>query len=180
MALSQSTRVCVQPFTHRRACWALERCAKGERQSKQSNWNEHHSSYIPHTKAMGTPALSLTHSLLGKILRQLSRVFIANSNTSFPFSGREFPNIFHPVLRLSHSYFPHCLSLVALCYDLIPLFIHIGISCINYGPLIVPETKKQKLTEQQILQRKFFKWRSWIWCYHFVNQQVFMLLWLWH
>lgn len=32
-------------------------------------------------------------------------------------------------------------SRVALCYDLIPLFIHIGISCINYGPLIVPEIR---------------------------------------
>lgn len=28
-------------------------------------------------------------------------------------------------------------------YDLIPLFIHIGISCIKYGPLIVPEIRNR-------------------------------------
>ena len=34
-------------------------------------------------------------------------------------------------------------SRAAFCYDLIPLFIHIGISCINYGPLIVPEIRNR-------------------------------------
>lgn len=43
-------------------------------------------------------------------------------------------------IRCYHSpfYFPFVCSVVAQCFDPIPLFIRIGISCINYGPLIVP------------------------------------------
>lgn len=56
--------------------------------------------------------------------------------------------------------FPHYSFLVArswaLCYDLIPLFIHIGISCINYGPLIVPETRNRSSLSSRFCRESHF------------------------
>lgn len=110
--------------------WAL---CKGEKKSKQSNRNEHHSTYTSH-QSPGNSSLCLTHSKVRKFLRLLNILFIANSNTSFPFF---WPWYFSSTA--AHLCFPLLYFFwVPLCYDLIPLFIHIGISCINYGPLIVP------------------------------------------
>lgn len=51
------------------------------------------------------------------------------------------PIFFLPLSLTSIS--PHYFLQVAPRYDLIPSFIHIGISCINYGPLIVPESRSR-------------------------------------
>lgn len=49
---------------------------------------------------------------------------------------------------------------VAQCYDLIPLFIHIGISCIKYGPLIVPEIRNRSWVSSRLSKTESVcKWR---------------------
>lgn len=66
-------------------------------------------------------------------------------------------------LPFPHYFFLVAKSRVAQCYDLIPLFIHIGISCINYGPLIVPETRnRSSLSSKFSGESQFFRWKSWM------------------
>lgn len=66
---------------------------------------------------------------------------------------------------------------MALCYDLIPLFTHIGISCINYGSLIVPEIRNRSSLSSRSSRESHFLSVGFVpvnaqrpviaWCYHF-------------